>query len=1391
MPLRSAPVARALAAALLVAVGGASCGAAPATPAPLAPGACDPARLDACEARLAATPEPDAALVASYLAARAARDPGDPWAQLHRALANGKGAALVVTGGALDRSSARTTRIIEAPSLPTPGALAPEDLLLALARAARVPHVLWAHDGALTELFPDDPLAPFLPRLRPTLRGPVAALDARASTAAHVRAALEAASRGRYVDAAREAEALAKDPSPRARFARSLLAQAGLTLDAPEASPADIPSSATETPYAAYLAIAVARDPRKAWPERASRILAGLPEDRRDDVASLFVAPKACGAGKPPPMASAHDLVFATRLAGALAKGATRTPSELSASEWLARYEAMVGFVEKTRSAWSYLPALLAERGDATGLGPSTSAAYRRVTELGLAHIASARALEKAEPARFRAISQLGVALAPGLLADPALEKAMAALMEASVRDKLAAATEPDAILSAVAAGVIAGLSYPGPLQEAQFGALREAVTAKLRGDLLRRGGWGVAALYAIDAMVRVLVEKKPDLDFSARQIARALGDGDLPHPALAALASAGARYAALAARDRLEPGARRLPADRLAARAALREAIAGLGAPGEAPASVLDDIAELADGLVATLSAARASASASKAAARASSKAVCGEIPAIALDAKARRALARLGDVRLRVLKHPRFAKGDGLWARRARALVTVLSDAMDLAVASDTRKPPVFLVPAAEAEAAWRGALGEDAPRGARDAILHGYAVLRAFVSSTSTEAFVARSARDARGLATGLFALFTERGEATGGGALLDVIARASPSDDLATSLVGYASALHAAGRTDQADLCLLGVLVASSLARKPPPEAAIAVAEQQRSRVAWALRLARGVKAAVPDPATYADGVRHATDDACQAADAEATLSVAGAIHDFAAGRRKEARGALDAVLDHADEHGLGVPRMAFRYEEKTRSRVFSADVAVSYGSGILLSGQSFQLGLGLRSGGEPQGALSTWLVPPASSGAAEDAARYYVYAAALGAAYHLLDHDLEGATTDARRAVAALSSGVKLGPRRVRSERPASYGADAREVLVVAAQLAAEAGMPFLAGDLWTVVRQGFAETLDDRAIHTMLDRRPMGLAAIAELDPVVVRARRSLRALGDPLPCTKAKVELGGYESNLCERYPLALSLRIADALHKLPRLKRTPETSARCPAWRSLDVFLAGVGKGTYDPDAFTRAMTDLVAAGHADDAAVLLARHKKSGQCSPTILAAARKLGRTRSLGPSLRADLLSQALNCAAAAGGQEVEADVMALDAETQRLPDPSRNLGVVLSIADLASRTDRWGLLAKLVDRPDFVPRSLSVHPNAAAAALLLDHALAAIRGREVDLARTSATHRLLCQSFPAPERAEICHEIDALRAPSADRVKLAKEAVRKLVATSAAPKRAP
>ncbi|MEP7124392.1 MAG: hypothetical protein ABJE95_25920 [Byssovorax sp.] len=1444
--MRSPPVTALILGALLPACGGAP----PAPPPKVTSHAlCDGAHLDACERRLVAPESANLhAIALDYAAARADRDGADPWAAVFRELDRGPHPAAAIVadrGAAIDAAKlGEAARVVVAAALPKPAALDEEALLIALADAAGYRHVIRIHasPAAVLQLFPRDPLAPFASGLAPVVRddAALAHLGDDVALAAAIDEAFAAAGAFRYVDAARAADRIeallaSRDPlaetSLRARYARQLLGNAGILLDAadpgdprPAATIPEAPAPARhDTPYGDLLRVHLATSASLEWDRRGATILAAIAEDRRADFASLWTTPRGCDADRgPPPMEGRRDLVFAHRLSGALIRddaslkrGAAGGFLPLPA--WLARYRTLVQLVDDARVGWSYAPTILLQRGEAFGLDPAGSELYRRVTALGKAHLDATRALEQSAPTRYRALSQIAFAASPGVLFDDRLREPLIQLTAATVKDRLAAAHDPSAIFAGVLTGAFAGVSYPPAVQEAHFAALQGAFTAKLQGDLHHTTGWSTAGLHALDAAYRIVADQKPKLDVASAEIARALADPALPYPALGALAVAAAQYAALAATHRLDPDLHpvaRFPADRRAARDTLRAALAGLGAPGEAPNNVLDDVTDLADGLVATLSTAigerptepeatpkpgktkRGSRIATATAAPAAS--VCASKATVVLTPATRRALARLGDVRLRIVGHPRFKQGDGLWVRRVRLLVTVLSDAMDIALKDDKRL--AFTIAPEAAEKAAADALREWDDRPAADLVAGAYALAREVATADTKERFLTRSGRPVQRVLTGLATLFRgDPGGASGAGvALLDAFARlgvgADPGKGLDAMLVSYASAFYAGGRADQGDLALLGAMAVAALTQGPPSPEAIALAAQHRSRITWALRFLAELHATsrhlAPDPTVYEGEMRAATDDACQLPAAEGTLAVARAVHDFAAGRRSEARAALDAFLDHAEAEGLRVPRMAYRYEEKTATKVFALTLEVSYGAGMLQGSNTFQLGLGIRSPGDPEGSLTAALAPPDSAKSDEEAARYYVHAAALAAVYHLLEGDEARATTAARRAVAALTAGARLGPRALRTDRHAALGVDARAALAVAAQLAAEAGMPFLAGDLWTIVRQGLPESADDAAIAGVLDPVPFGLTGSADLDAAIARTRKSLRAVADPLACTRAKVELGAYEEPACDAYPLALSLRIADVLKKLPRLRRG-DPGARCAPLRSLDAFLGGVEKGAYDPDTFARAVSDLRAAGHLYDAATLLARQRREGHCGPQILAATRALGRSTALGPLVRADLLSVAVNCTAAVGGPEVAADLLALDAATRALADPARSLKVLLSVADLAARTDQWALLDQLVIQPDFLDRWSAVHPTAAAAALLFAHASAVVAGRAIDLDKTRAAYDLACTLYPPGDRAEVCADLLALRASPAgapaDRRRAAQEAVQRRIAAFTTP----
>src|SRR6185437_16206281 len=128
----------------------------------------------------------------------------------------------------------------------------------------------------------------------------------------------------------------------------------------------------------------------------------------------------------------------------------------------------------------------------------------KRVTDLGLAHLAATKALLDAYPSRYRAFTQIGLATSHGLLEDDRLREALLRLVEGSVQARIAAAKDAEGLLGALFTGVIAGVSYPPALQEAHFLALAGAATARLKGDFLERTGWSVALLYTLDAAYRL-----------------------------------------------------------------------------------------------------------------------------------------------------------------------------------------------------------------------------------------------------------------------------------------------------------------------------------------------------------------------------------------------------------------------------------------------------------------------------------------------------------------------------------------------------------------------------------------------------------------------------------------------------------------------------------------------------------------------------------------------------------------------------------------------------------------------------------------------------------------------------------------------------------------------
>ncbi|MDC3960314.1 hypothetical protein KEG38_41055 [Polyangium jinanense] len=1371
---------------------------------------CDASALDACERTIAAASNEgrearvlqDA--LEAYGEARAKRDPNDPWAALIRSARQQEGTkvALVLEAFAEVPSGAAPAAafVARTAALPAPAALDAPRLLALLGEAAGWETIVRVRGSPaeVTYVFPHDPLRPLMAGLSPVVRddASLARLGATLELAASVRRAADHASAFRYVDAAREASILAAlvraqpvdaEPRMRARYLLTLLESAGIVLMAPASEDAsagvDEAPAATATPhgtpYGDLLRVRAAKDARAAWKALGERILAAAPEAKREGLRALFGPEEACLSAPPPNFQGPDDLVFAytvgRSLTPALSLDATRK-NVLPLAEWLPRYDAFVRAVDEARTTWTHAFALTQQRGEVSGVSLAQTPTYRRVSTLVSAHLAALAQLHQAYPDRMHSMSVVTLAYAPGLIADAPLRDALVDLLRRSIEDRLARAKDASEIFEAAFTGAMAATAYPQAIQSAFYNGLFGAFRQKLDGDLARQSGWGVAGLFTADVLIRLLLGAQPDLDAAAAEVGRALSDPSVSRRPLARLASSVAQYLALGSGKKLDPEAAdpaRFPADRKAARDALRDAIAGLAEAAEPmPAALLEDVTTLGDQTITALATILLDKPSGPGPVCSSAKG--GPSP------EARRVLARIGDVRRRILASPSYTKGEGATVRRARFVVTILSDAIDLVSRKNKADPFTFVIPAADAERAVSAGLAEWDERTFADATAAIYGLTRTYLAAPTTASI---DPTRVKSLLAALAAIFRDDRAGTSVG-LLDELARAAAAEKnhsgLDTLLVSLSSTLRTNGKPDQADLCLLGGVLVSVATNRPPPDAAIA--SSSASELSWALRFEREVFRAgngeLPNPNEYAAGMRGAVTRACEdPGAADAVVSVMDTIRLANAGERNQARERLDAFLAKAESSGLVMPRMSYRYEEKTFSKVFNVNIDVSFGAGLLEDSSTFQVGLGVRSPGAPGGSFVARLAPVAGPERDTEAARYYVHAAAIAAAYHFLDGDTERGASAASRAIDAAIFGARLGGRSLGPPDPKTLAADARAVLAVAAVLAADAGMPLLAGDLWSLVRATLEGDADDATLRDVLATTPVAFARMPAVKPVLERAARALAVLGEPLACTEDKVELGGYEAPACDAYSLALSLRAGGALRKLPRIRRGDTGKACAGPLPALDAFLGGMEQKNYDPDAFTRATLELSSAGRVYDAAVLLARQRQPTHCNPSLITAARSIGRSKLLGPSLRADTLSVAVNCATL--DDTALDDLAALDADTAALSDRSRNLSVLVFATELGLARSRWDVLAKLARSPTFVSRWLDTTPQASLFALVLAHA-AAILAKEPALAEpASRSYDLFCVTLPPADKAA-CEAVRAMQKPETDpevREKRAREAV--------------
>jgi tetratricopeptide (TPR) repeat protein len=1252
-----------------------------------------------------------------------------------------------------------------------------ERLVLALARAAGHVHVLLWESGRGRQLFPQDVLAPHMLGLAPLVTLTPSGIPTALEVARTTRAMLLDAGSFDYVSAAHRAERLRALVAPmphnnegamRARFALWLLDSAGIALAAPSTKAA--PSAAADqepttwpaklsSPYAELLAVQLSRpEHSKAWDARGKRITAGMSAARIRALARMYAPKDSCPAPLAPPIEHASDIAFAGLLAIALDEKAA--PDEepgagkLSMATWLERYDTLVRVVDTSGSAWAALGSLLRQRGELFGLTAEGTTAYKRVTDLALAHMAALTKLAEAEPSRFQALGVVTLVYQPGVLSDTRLRPAVAKLVARSVELEIAQATNVSTLFDASLASFAAGMSFPAQLQNAQFGALASALEAKLSSPFGRATGWGVAGLHFGHAALGLLLGQSTAIEQGAARVAVSL-KGDVENRALARLAVSAAGYARLSiagALDATVSNPAMYTAARSRARSQLGQAVATLAEPGPttAPQKQLhQELTDLADTLVA--------ATATHATADESGPQCAGE-SAIADGTKLREAFNRLRKKRKAMLAGRAFDKGDEVWTRRARLVALILSDLLDYV---DQREGKLsFAISTSRASQIVDEALKGWIDHAGAELAAGSYLLARGGFDPASSGTGMPSAVRALSALGT-LFA--GDRGSLFATLAKLGTEAGSGEANDVGSLITGYARRAYSANAPDHGDLLLMIRLAVSVMRDRDVDQRSIDLANAH-GRAVYLPLLMYGPRTSA-NASKLRAAMRSATGRGCNPPDPEAVLAVDSAIASFKAGERDKAITTLDELLDIAEEKGLVVPRQVFRFEQHAGKKVFNAEQSVSFGNQLLRGASAFQLGLGFQSREESKGSMRTTFADPTSPRASEEAARYFAHAATIEASYAFLQGREHDAIRAARRAIGVWINGARLGNSRVYvGSNTARWARDATAILLIAGQQAADAGLIFLASDLWTLAKAGLAPSTDDASVDSLLQPLPEALTGIDEVAPVALRAKKNLTILAMGLPCTQKNGAVADMVRVQCAAYPTALALRATDSLQVLPRLKKAGAQTATCAAWSKLDHLLAALDQGRYEPKRLIDSVSALTSAQRFHDAASVLTRHRHPDHCNPKLVTLSRKLGAHVELGIHLRADLLSIATNCAPS---EEVEADLLALDVLTQKHALPTRNFQALLFATRLALKDNVWQPLAKMSGREGFIQQYNALGPDFGTAALLVHHAAAVGAGNTIDKRATLPFYRLLCTTFPPKERSAMCHAVSSIRGSGA------------------------
>ncbi|MFO0616144.1 MAG: hypothetical protein U0414_26360 [Polyangiaceae bacterium] len=1354
-------------------------------------GACDATALSICvkaiDDALDAHEDP-AAAVRAYAGARA-KSGDEALSKLLDAMDGSTAKAFAIgVGGARVDAKQVTVLSVDGSLADTP--LASARLLLALGKTAGASLVVARlADGTALRAYPADALAPLgagLPAI--SIGGDTTEVDAEAELEANLTKAAAAGAAFDYVALADAIDAIdaysAAHPGYAAASLRARIFSAFVSLSEirigsgpPPERPGPPPEpNDLETTYYDLLRVRV--DPTEGeWSRRSARILSAFPADRRDAITSVFATNPPCGYRLPPPIERVEDLVFAGLVSRALLPTMARDAMERVPLEtWYPAYTKFVKTVSATDTTYLFAARLVMERGASAGIVPSGSEAHRIVANLATKHANALAKLAGARPGRV-GLAQMPFLIAPGNMLDPDLRKATLDLAQAIAKGGLGQAKDAGDTLLALFTSVLTGFDLPGDLRAAHLGALQSVFAAKLKGEFATETGWGVALLFGIDGAYRLVFDQAPNVGQTAAEITRALeGDPAIAQPAAAHLIGAVARYVTLGLRGELgpaQPKPNTMRPERATAKAALEKAIAELGAASTAAGdeTFVRDVGELCDASLTTL--ANTLAEKLQTTPTAPTDAGCPN-DTTPLGPRTKNALPPLRDIRNKVTANPAWKSPGSPRARRLKLVVLAISDVID-AIDDNGEHAHAFAISGDDAKAILHAALDEwIGEPGLANAIAGAYSLLRGygelgrgyFATATPTKGAPSSSsaAFDIRTLLGGLGA-FLKGGEGAGieGAVLLSMLLPSGPdakSEDLIGALAKVARSLYGQKKTDEGDMILLGSLVVSAARGAPPAAEAAELAETQGGSVAWVMQLWRAVAnvrdGAQADTTAFKKDLSAAIGAKCAIGSVDEVSQVLTAIQDFRAGKRAEARKSLDAVLTALMHKGFALPRYRYVFKQETRSRALSLSVEVGLAQGMVGSANAFAIGAGAKTDGEPVLSLDKFVSAPDSKESLDEAAKYYVHTLAILAVFDFLDGDLGAADLDAARVVSLLHAPSWLSRSGV-TDDPSRWARDSAGILMVLGELAAKKDRPFLAGDLFALVKQALDASDDEETLAGLLEPPPFGLAGVADAAPVIAEAKKTLPLLAAHLPCMKGKK--ASTVAPTCSEYAHAIALRVADALPSMPKLAQKKE----CPDTAKIDAFLEAADKRVYDPDRYLDAVDVLVASQRPYDASVMLTRFRRDDHCSQGVIDRLTALVATLKAVPSLRADLETVLVNCSTGAAPADLAQALSALDDDLVLVGDPTRSVNLVLFSAGASVKVGSWEPLEAIALKPGFLDRWEARAPESLFAGLVLDHAATILHGDAVRLDATAPSFDLICGGVPPPERAPICKLLEGLR----------------------------